>query len=174
MSALRKRVRIGKYTIPALLLASLAIGTVAAVSYVILTFTISLPVAANPRVHFYNATADAVANTMTIELNIFPNIRTIDENNEKKIRSVDAGDLYIRVSAMDTADIAEVIIVAYETVPATDLFNQTWTGPTATWSGPYTTDDDTDYNLWIEVAATSGATPPGPATITVELMVENP
>lgn len=175
MSGLHKRVRIGKYAVPVLLLATMVIGTVSAVAYVVLTWQLSLTVAANPRVHFWNGSA--ASNTMTVAMNIFPNIRTIDENIttpvDWDIRSVTAGNIFIRVSAMDTSDTTEVLIKAYKTGQVgSPLFSQTWNAQTTTWSGPYLTEDSTDYHLWIEVAGAGTAT--DPASITVEMKVEGP
>lgn len=165
-----KRVRIGKYAVPALLLLAITVGTVAAVAYVVLTWTISMTVADNPRVHFWDGTT--AANTMTIYMDIFPSIKTVETDAVWDIRSDDTGDIYIRVSAMDTSDVTEVTIIAYVTDPASPLFDETWTASTTTWSGPYTTAATTDYNLWIEVTAAGTAT--DPASITVDLKVENP
>jgi len=163
-----KRVRIGKYFVPALLLISLAVGTVAAVAYVVLTWTISLTVAPNPRVHFWDGST--AANTMTITMGIFPSIRTIDEDAAWDIRSVTAGNIYIRVSTMDTSDVTQVKIKAYNATAT--LFDVDWSTSTTTWSGPFLTATGKDYNLWIEVQAASS--PTGPASISVDLKVESP
>ena len=110
---------------------------------------------------------------MTMSMNIFPSITTIDENNDDwDIRSVTAGNISIRVSAMDTSDVTSVKIIAYVSDPASPLFDQTWTASETTFRGPYLTAASTDYNLWIEVEAAGTAT--DPAEITVELKVENP
>jgi hypothetical protein len=171
MSRLLKRVRIGRYAIPILLLATLAIGTVAAAAYVILTWTMTLTVSAHPRVHFWNGSTEA--NTMDIEMNIFPDIVTIDEDASWDIRSNDTGNMYIRVSSMDTVEVAKVNITAYETDPASPLFSLVWTGPTSSWSTTIGTGNDVDYNLWIEVTGAGTATGPE-TTITVEMKVESP
>jgi len=167
-----KRVRIGKYTLPALLLVSLAVGTVAAAAYVVLTWYMSLTVLASPRVHFWDGSS--AANTMTITMNIFPDVRTIDEDAAWNIRSNGTGNIYIRVSAMDTADVAEVRIKAY--VGATTLFDQAWSTSTTDWSGPYATTGSVAspaiYDLWIEVLGAGTAF--GTTSITVDLKVESP
>jgi len=173
-------VRLGKYAVPVLLLATLAIGTVAAVSYVILTWTMTLTVVANPRVHFYNESetppAD-VANTMDIAMNIFPDVITIEEDAVWDIRSTGAGNIYIRVSTMDTNEVAKLKIIAYEDGElASPLFTEEWTGPTTDWIGATAhMTAAADYNLWIEVTGASTATPSPPTTtITLELKVETP
>jgi hypothetical protein len=168
-------VRIGKFAIPILLLLSILGGTVAAVAYVVLTWTVTLPVAANPRVHFWDGSN--AANTMEITMNIFPSIRTIDENNDDwDIRSNDVGNVYIRVDAMNTTAISEVVIIAYVSDPASPLFDLTWTSADAegSWQGPYSTAATTDYNLWIEVLADAQAYPTSEESIAVELKVEEP
>jgi len=164
-------VRIGKYAVPILLLATLAIGTVAAVAYVVLTWSISMTVAANPRVHFWDGTA---ANTMALSMNIFPDIRTIDEDNDVwDLRSVTAGAVYIRVESMNTTAINELRIRAFNGTG--DLFDLTWNSADSAgvFQGPYVTSASNDYDLWIEVEATSVATKT-PETITVQLKVEEP
>jgi hypothetical protein len=114
---------------------------------------------------------------MTVAMNIFPNIRTIDENIttpiDWDIRSVTAGNIYIRVSAMDTLDVTEVVIKAYKTGSVgSPLFSKTWSAQTTDWGTAYLTEASTDYHLWIEVEAAGTAT--DPASITVEMKVENP
>jgi len=169
-------VRIGKFAIPILLLLAILGGTVAAVAYVVLTWTMTLPVGANPRVHFFSSVTGA-ENSMEITMNIFPDIRTIDENNDEwDIRSVTTGDISIRVDAMNTTAISELVIIAYVSDPASPLFSLTWTDADAanSWHGPYTTADGTDYNLWIEVFADPLAQPATEESIAVELKVESP
>ena len=183
--SLRKRVRIGKYAVPILLLLTIAVGTVAAVSYVVLTWTISLTVAPHPRVFFYNSALtapDDEANTMEIPLNIFPSITTIDEDSPWDIRSEGTGDIYIRVSVMDTTEVTDLKIIAYtgvdHTVIANQLFDEDWTGPDAAgvWRGGFGTTgteaSPVDYNLYIEVTGDEFAD--ADVDITVELKVESP
>jgi len=174
-------VRIGKYAIPVLLLATIAIGTVAAVSYVILTWTISLTVGDYPRVHFYDGVS-VEANTMDIDMNIFPLIKTVETDAAWDIRSEGTGDIYIRVSVMDTTEVTDLKIIAYtgadHTVIANQLFDEDWTGPDAAdvWRGGFGTTGSevspVDYNLYIEVTGDEFAD--ADVDITVELKVESP
>jgi len=163
-------VRIGKYAVPVLLLLTIAVGTVAAAAYVVLTWTMTLPIAEHPRVYFYNEGTTTEANTMDITMNIFPDIKTIDEDAPWDIRSTGAGDIYIRVSAMD-AEVAKVNITAYD--GATTLFAIEWTSATADWGTGYDTVGTTDFDLWIEVTGATGITT-GSASVTVDLKVEAP
>ena len=168
--SLRKRVRIGKYAVPVLLLLTIAIGTVAAAAYVVLTWTISLTVASHPRVAFWDG--GSVQNSLTLSMNIFPEIRTIDEDlTGWDIRSNATGDVYIRVPTLDTNDIDELVITAYN---ATDnLFDLTYTDVDNDWTGPFTTPTAAeDYDLRIEVLAADTAT--DPAQIIIEMKVESP
>jgi len=164
-------VRIGKYAIPALLLITLAIGTVAAAAYVILTFTMTLPIAEHPRVYFWNEGTTTEANTFILSMDIFPNVTTIDENATWNIRSTGAGKIFIRVSAMDS-EVDKLNITAYD--GATTLFAIEWTGGTTDWGTGYDTGSGTtDFDLWIEVTGASGISS-GTASVTVELKVEEP
>lgn len=166
--SLRKRVRIGKYAVPVLLLLTIAVGTVAAVAYVVLTMTFTLPIAEHPRVYFWNEGTTTEANTMGITMNIFPDITTIDEDAPWDIRASGAGDVYIRVSTMD-AEVASVKIKAFNT---TTLFEVTWNSATTDWGTGYNT-SALDYDLWIEVVGASGITT-GEASVTVDIKVEEP
>ena len=166
---MHKSVRIGKYTIPALLLLALVTGTVAATVYVVLTFNASLTVQANPRVCFYNWTSAAKVNTFTESFNIFPSVTTINTNASCGIYSATAGISYLRISSISTpGNIQEVNMTIVGTA-----VQVLWTGgglPTS-WQ-TFSTSATTYYTIQIEVEAKSGAS--GSSDITFEMKVENP
>lgn len=167
---IHKSARIGKYTIPALLLVALVTGTVAAVVYVVLTFDASLSVQANPRVRFYNWTSAAHVNTFTESFNIFPSVTTINTNASCGIYSATAGTSYLRISSITNS--AQNIQDVNMTIVGTAV-QVLWSGgglPTS-WQ-TFSTSADTYYTIWIEVEAKAGAT--GTSDITFELKVENP
>lgn len=169
-----KRVRIGKYAIPALLLISLAVGTVAAAVYVVLTWTMSLTVVANPRVHFWKWSPPGSANTFTESFNIFPNIKTIQDNATYGINSVTAGACGMRIFDITTpANIESVYIKVFNSTAT--ILEKTWTGspistPTAYES--FTTATGNKYTIWLEVTGTSGAS--GSSVVTFDMKVESP
>jgi hypothetical protein len=171
MSRLMHRsVRIGKYTIPALLLLALVTGTVAATVYVVLTFNASLTVQANPRVSFYNWTAAAKVNTFTESFNIFPSVTTINTNASCGIYSLTAGTSYLRISSISTpGNIQEVNMTIVGT--AVQVLWTSGGGLPTSWQ-TFSTSADTYYTIWIEVEAKAGAT--GSSDITFEMKVENP
>jgi hypothetical protein len=166
---MHKSVRIGKYTIPALLLVALVTGTVAATVYVVLTFNASVTVQDNPRVCFYNWTATDKVNTFTESFNIFPSVKTVNDNASCGIYSATAGTSKLRISAITSSgniDKVNMTVVG-------EAVEVVWTGgslPT-TWQ-TLTTSDDTYYTIRIEVTADSGAS--GSSGITFEMKVENP
>lgn len=75
-----KKIRIGRYTIPALLLVAIIVGSVAATAYVVLQWTTTATVKANPDICFTKWADKSKANTFDYAVDIFPYIITIDEN----------------------------------------------------------------------------------------------
>ena len=168
----RKTVRIGKYTIPALLLLALTIGTAVATVYVVLQFTATATVQANPKVCFFKWADDTKANNFTYGFNIFPNIQTIDENVTYGIWNWDgvSHDIYLRVSSITNQgqNIASFNVTVYNA--STTIATITTVG--TTWSGPYSVPSGAKYTIWIEATAT--AAPSGTSDFTVDMRVENP
>jgi len=174
MSRLRKRVRIGKYAIPALLLAILAIGTVAATVYVILTWTMTLPVVAFPRANFYEWSTTTRINTFDESFNIFPDVTTIQDNATHGIYSTDPGDCSMRIESITTpANIAEVYIKVFNSTHT--ILEITYTTDGNAWM-PFTTATATEateiYTIWIEVTGATGAS--GSSGVDLEMRVETP
>ena len=166
---MHKSVRIGKYTIPALLLLALVTGTVAATVYVVLTFNASLTVQANPRVCFYNWTSAAKVNTFTESFNIFPSVTTINTNASCGIYSATAGTSYLRISSITYDGNIQKVNMTVDGVSV--VWNYGETLPQPSWQ-TFATSDDTYYTIRIEVEAKSGAS--GSSDITFEMKVENP
>jgi len=167
---MRRSARIGKYTIPVLLLVALVTGTVAAVVYVVLTFNASLTVQANPRVHFYNWTAAAPVNTFTESFNIFPGVTTINTNASCGIYATASGTCELRISSISTpGNIQEVNMSIVGT--AVQVLWTSGGGLPTSWQ-TFSPAATTYYTIWIEVEAKAGAT--GSSAITFEMKVENP
>lgn len=175
MSRLRKRVRIGKYAIPVLLLITLAVGTVTAVLYVILTSTTTVTVVANPNVSFYDWSSSLRTNTFSESFDIFPAITTIQTNASNGIYSETASNVSIRISAIsNTTNIESVNVTLYD---GGQLSTIEWTFNAAlpqVWSATFETTDTTYYTIWMEVEARSVATAGFASIITVDMKVENP
>ena len=176
-----KRVRIGKYAVPALLLLVLGVGTVVATVYVILTWTMTLPVVEYPRVNFYKWEDPGKGRTNTFDesFSIFPNVTTIQDNATYGIYSVDVGNCSLRISGIENAtNIKEVYIAVFNATdyPDTPMIEITWTGgefPTS-WQSMNTT-AETYYTIWMEVTGPSTLpTLPTGAKVTVQMKVESP
>ncbi len=169
---MHKSVRIGKYTIPALLLLALAIGSVAAVAYVVLSSTMTATVVANPNVCFIKWQDSSKQNTFSYAFNIFPSIQTIDENVTHGIWNWDTGahDISLRVSDItnEGTNIASFKVKVYN---ATATIAEI-TSVSTSWSGPYSIPAGAKYTIWIEATAT--ASPSGNSIFTVDMKVENP
>jgi len=169
----RRSVRIGKYTIPALLLLALVTGTVSATVYVVLQFTASVTVQANPKVSFYRWGTGTKQNTFTETFNIFPSIKTVDDNATYGIFCDDTAShvCNLRITSItNSANIGTVYVKIVGT--AVEI---TWTGGTLPTSWvQFTAAAGVKYTIWIEVTATSGATVGQTSAITFEMKVENP
>ena len=168
---MHKSVRIGKYTIPALLLLALAIGSVVAVAYVVLTSTMTATVVPNPKVCFVQWPATK-ANTFSYGFNIFADIQTIDDNVTHGIWNWDTGahDISLRVSDItnEGTNIASFKVKVYNA--STTIAEITSVG--TSWSGPYSIPGLTKYTIGINVTATGS--PSGSSVFTVDMKVENP
>lgn len=168
-----KRLRIGKYAIPIALLLTIAVGTVAATVYVILTWTMSLTVYPNPRVHFVKWTDESPANTFTESFSIFPLVKTIQDNATYGLNSTDAGLCNMTISGITTPDNIETVYMK--------VFNDTETILEITWNHgeslpqsytDFQTAKATIYTIWIEVTGRTGAS--GSSAVTVDMRVESP
>jgi len=80
MVNLLKKIRMGRYTIPALLLVAIMVGSVIAAAYVVLYWENTFHVKANPDVCFFEWATGTKANSLTFDFDIFPGITTTDEN----------------------------------------------------------------------------------------------
>jgi len=174
---IRRPVRIGKYSIPALLLLALAVGSVAATAYVILQFTATVTVQSNPKVSFYEWATLSKKNTFNYACNIFPSVKTIEENATHGIFCDDAVShtCYLRISGITNfANVQIAYIKVYNasgTIVAITWNNgeslpQSWT--------VFTAGAGKKYSVWMEVTASAGAVPSSSSVITVDMKVENP
>jgi len=170
-------VRIGKYAIPVLLLLTIAITTVAAAAYVILTWYVGITISDNPAVAFTDDEGVNLANTFTISgFDVFPEVRTIDENIGWNITCDATGphSCSMRISAVtDAANIEEIYIKAYEYgSPGSPLVEVTYTGTVPTSWVDFDAAASTMYILWLEVEGAVGAS--GSASFDVEMRVNLP
>lgn len=171
-----RKIRVGKFLVPLLLVLLLSItGTALALSYVILQWTTTATVSANPKVCFVKWSDNTKQNTFDYAVYIFPSIKTIDENITYGIWCWDtsAHTVYLRwYSLTNPTNIASLNITIYNS--ATTIYTKLWSSvpsfPTA-WES-FNTDADTKYTIWMEITASSSAS--GTSTFTFELKVENP
>jgi hypothetical protein len=161
----------------ALLITSLLIATASAVAYVTLTWTTTATVVANPAVCFVDwSDGTTKANTFTYTVNIFPNIKTVDENITYGIWNnvTSSRNVYLCMPTVgNSSDITSVYLKIYNATST--IFTYTWvTFPNSTWTSSITTAANTKYSIWTEIQCASGATVSDIVAITYEMKVENP
>lgn len=174
-----KRVRIGKYAISALLLLVLAVGTVAAVAYVVLQWTMTATVVANPKVSFVDwSDGTTKANTFDYSVNIFPAITTIDENITYGIWNDDgvSHTIYIRLASTNTneTDVDSINMTIYNGGQLFTKLESNLDSPSYDWSSGITAAANTKYSIWIEIECPDTAVVGHTPSFTFEMKVENP
>jgi len=176
--AMGKRVRIGKHAVPALLLVALLVGTVAAVAYVVLQWTMTATVAANPKASFIKWADGTKANTFSYSANIFPAIKTVDENITYGIWNDDASSrtVYFRLASenTNTTDIASLNFTVYNGGQLYTKLESNLDDPSLAWSSGVTLAANTKYTIWIEITAGASAVVGHTPSFTFEMKVENP
>lgn len=167
--SLRKRVRIGKYAVPVLLLLVLAVGTVAATVYVVLTWTMTLTVVDYPRANFYEWSGATRTNTFDEAFNIFPDVKTIQDNATHGVYSTSPGPCSMHIASMvNDTNIAEVYVKVFNS--SDTILEIWWTTNSTSWV-PFTTATDI-YTIWLEVTGAAGAS--GSSRVDLEMRVETP
>jgi len=173
----RKSLRVGKYSVPTLALLAVIVGSVAAAAYVVLSFTATLTVAANPKVAFVEWATSAKKNTFDYAVNIFPSVKTVDENSTYGVWNWDtaAHTAYLRIVGItNSANIQRVYLKVHDgvsTVVSVEWLSgqalpQAWTMFTAAASKKYA--------VWVEVTGASGAAVGSSSVVSVEMKVEAP
>lgn len=176
VNLLSKKVRIGKHSIPLIALLSLIlVGSVLAVAYVTLQFSITTTTQLYPKVTFYQWSTPQKVNTFDYSLNFFASVKTIDVNATYGIFNDDSAShqCNLRIySLINIANIASLRIKIYD--GTNTILDKTWTdfGSLPTASESFTTAANTKYSIWIEV--TGAASPSGSSVFTLELMENNP
>ena len=162
----------------ALLISTLLIGTAAAVAYVTLQWTTSATVAANPKVSFVKWVDGTKANTFTYDVNIFPNVKTIDENITYGIWNDDAEahTVYFRLASenTNTTDITSLNYTVYESGQMYTKLESNFDDPSLAWSTGVSLTASTKYTIWLEIECASGAGVGNNPQFTFEMKVENP
>lgn len=162
-----------------LLLALAIVGTVAAAPYVVLQWQANFTVADNPKVSFFVWSTSAKENTMTYTANIFPNVKTVEENHTRGIWNWDTADhtIYFRLASENTnsTDIAWLYYKVYNATATLYSKNETdFNSPSTSWSSAVTIPDGAKYAIWIECKAGASAGTGHTPSVTFELKVENP
>jgi hypothetical protein len=173
-----RKIRIGRYTISALLLLLIiGSGVVFATAYVILQWTITATVVANPTVCFIRWSDGSKNNTFSYAVNIFPSIKTVDENITYGVWNWDpllSHACHMRLASTNTnsTDVASINATIY--ITGTTIFTHKWTVLTdAAWSD-FTPLANTKYTVWIEIECALGAGVGHTPTFSFEMKVENP
>jgi hypothetical protein len=161
-----------------LLMSSIIIATVSATAYVNLQWTTTATAETNPKVCFFAwASPDTKLNTFDYAVNIFPSIKTVDENITHGIWNWDTTGhtVYIRIySISNQSDISSITTYVKTQDGATTKATVTWSGGGSLPTTPvsFSAEGQTRYLIWTEITASSSAS--GSCTITYELKVENP
>jgi hypothetical protein len=165
----------------ALLITSLLIATVSATAYVTLQWTITATVAANPYVCFFAWSAPTTKlNTFDYAVNIFPSVKTVDENITHGVWNWNATEprtIYFRLASTNTneTDVDSYNFTAYNgggqlyTKLEIDLDS-----PSLAWSSGVSATANTKYTIWIEIQCKSTAVVGHTPSFTFEMKVENP
>lgn len=169
--------RIGKSSVPALLLLSLIVGSAFAAAYVVMQFTLTATVQANPKVCFIKWADGTKANTFDYAVNIFPTVKTIDENITYGIWNWDtlAHTTNLRIASItNSGNIATVTV--YVKLDGTTVATITWStgGSLPTSWISFSATASMKYTIWMEITATSGATVGQTSVIKLDMKVENP
>jgi len=161
----------------ALLISSLLIATVSVTAYITLTWTTTATVVANPSVCFVDwSTGTTKANTFAYTVNVFPNIKTVDENITYGIWNWNATNrnCYLRLASTtsNNTDITAINATIY--ITGTTVLTHRWTTLTDTAYYDFTAAGSTKYAIWIEIECASGAGVGHTPQFTFEIKVENP
>jgi len=162
----------------ALLITSLLIATVSATAYVTLQWTNTATVAANPKVCFFAWSAPTTKlNTFDYAVNIFPSVKTIDENITHGVWNWDTASHVTSMrwySLTTSSNIASLNVTVYNST--TTIYTQYWSSvpslPTGFVQFSPSPMAGGKYAIRIEITATSGAS--GSSVFTFEMKVENP
>lgn len=173
---MRKPVRIGKYSVPALILLALAVGTVSAAVYVILQFTATVTVQQYPKVTFWEWATSTKKNTFDESFNIFPDIKSVNENASHGIFCDDtvSHTCYLRISDItNSGNIQTVYLKVYDGGTALEITWNYGEGLPTTWT-QFTVGPGAKYSIWMEVTGNSTASVGTSSVITLDMKVENP
>ena len=173
---LNKKVRIRKHSIPIMVLLSLIlVGSVLAVAYVTLQFTMTATYKEYPRVSFWKWSTSQKANTFDYSVSFFANVKTIDENVTHGIFNDDSviHQCNLRISTLSNpANIAKLRIKIYG--GTTTILDKEWTqfgSLPSSWES-FNTEANTKYTIGIEV--TGASSPSGSSAFAIELTEDNP
>jgi hypothetical protein len=162
----------------ALLISSLLIATVSAAAYVTLQWTVNMTIVANPGMCFVSwSDGTTKANNFSYSVNIFPNIKTIDENITYGVwnwNTTATKTGYMRLASTNT-NTTDVISINVTITNNTQIYTRTWASFSDTsWSNSFTAASDTKYAIWIEIQCASTATVGHTPQFTFEMKVVEP
>lgn len=165
--------RIGKYSVPVLILLALTLGTVIAATYIVVEFTSTITVEANPKVCFIEWITDNKKNRFDYTVNIFPSIKTSDKNITYGLYNWDtvAHMANLRISNItNSANIERLYMRIYDSGTLLELTWTTQTLPTG-WI-TFSAAASTKYTIQMNVTAASDAVIGQSSVITAEIKVE--
>jgi hypothetical protein len=161
-----------------LLISSLLIATASAVAYVTLNWTTAATVAANPKACFIRWADGTKANIFTYSVNIFPNVKTVDENITYGIWNDDPSTrtVYFRLASENTniTDLTSLNFTVHNGGQLYTKLESNFDNPSLAWSTGVTLAANTKYTIWIEIQCPNGAGVGHAPQFTFEMKEENP
>lgn len=177
-----KKIRIRGHQISALLLIlivaiSASSSAVFALAYVVLNWTTTATVVANPKTCFYQWSGATKSNTFSYSVNIFPSVTTIDANITYGIQNWDTVTHTVSIcwqSLTTPGNIASLGLKVYNGTAV--LYNQYWSSmpsfPTAWVQLNPSPAAGKIYTIYMNITGT--ASPTGSSTFTFDMQVQNP
>jgi len=165
-----------KYRIPPLVLGIIiASGIVIAAVYIALQFNIIMNYQQYPKVTFWEWNTSQKKTTFDYSVNIFPGIKTVDENITHGIFNDDSAQhqCYLRIKSLsNSVNIAKLKITIYNSTNTilTKEWSESGILPTS-WEN-FTTAANAKYAIWIEI--TAAGSPSGASTFEIEVKENNP
>jgi Zn-dependent metalloprotease len=159
-------------------MSSLVIATASAVAYVTLQWTTAATVEGNPKACFIKWADGTKANTFTYNVNIFPNVKTVDENITYGIWNNDTSTrtVYFRLASENTnsTDVTSLNYTVYNGGQLYTYLENDFDNPSLDWSSGVQLAANTKYTIWMEIQCANTAGIGHTPQFTFEMKVENP
>jgi len=180
--------KIRKSTVLIILAVLVFVGTVAAVPYIVLTWTSTYTVKKNAKVAFYywrtgtGGLNGTCANSFTYGANVFPGLKTRDDNASEGLYCNDTANHQVAFQVgSTTASLADIVWFYYNVTTnihssTAPLYSQNFSvkSPSYSWGSAVTALANTKYLIQVYVQCNSTATVGDTPSFTVNVQVYNP